>query len=508
MSNRFGHGELLVALATVALVLLVAGQSVAAAGVGIENVTFSGENVFTANGQTYVPAWDGGNVSVTLSTGSDRYEVCISTVAGNRSPTSIGCQVVAGNDAKKTVDFPVQNWSAPGPTSQRLRVVVSAANGGNGALAQTERPYELLPPNSDFDGDGLSNRAEDRRGTGLRKPDSDGDGLSDGQEVQTYDTNPMKPDTDGDGLGDGVEVNTHRTNPTKADTDGDGLPDGKEVSSHGTDPVVADTDEDGLPDGVEVNQRNTNPTNPDTDNDGLQDGAEVNVHETDPTVPDTDGDGLTDAAEVNEYDTNPSKADTDGDGLADGPEVNVHNTDPNDADTDGDGAKDGAEVANGTNPGSVGGPLESSDVDPTTLVVVVLAIGLTVAGAVLWRRYQGDGRPGESAPGSDDLPPPSDQPETAATPTDADSPAVDEADDRVDRLLTDEARIQELLQEHGGQLKQAQIVELTPWSKSKVSRLISTMAEENKVTKITLGRENLITLPGEEPEQAGSPFEE
>lgn len=59
--------------------------------------------------------------------------------------------------------------------------------------------------------------------------DSDGDGLSDADELQVYQTNPNLADTDGDGLNDGAEVNTHLTNPKLGDSDGDGFFDGYEV---------------------------------------------------------------------------------------------------------------------------------------------------------------------------------------------------------------------------------------------------------------------------------------
>jgi hypothetical protein len=79
--------------------------------------------------------------------------------------------------------------------------------------------------------------------------DSDGDGLTDGQEVNTYHTDPLNPDTDGDGLTDGQEVNTYHTDPLNPDTDGDGLTDGQEVNVTHTDPLNPDTDGDGIPDG-------------------------------------------------------------------------------------------------------------------------------------------------------------------------------------------------------------------------------------------------------------------
>ncbi len=48
--------------------------------------------------------------------------------------------------------------------------------------------------------------------------DTDGDGLTDDQEVNVTKTDPTNPDTDGDGLTDGQEVNVHKPDPTEPDT--------------------------------------------------------------------------------------------------------------------------------------------------------------------------------------------------------------------------------------------------------------------------------------------------
>jgi uncharacterized membrane protein len=64
-----------------------------------------------------------------------------------------------------------------------------------------------------------------------------------------------------------------------------------------------------------------------------------------------------------------------------------------------------------------------------------------------------------------------------------------------------------LLEENGGRMRQVAIVEETEWSKSKVSMLLSDMEEEGDISKLRVGRENIISLAGEEPEAAGSPFE-
>ena len=99
--------------------------------------------------------------------------------------------------------------------------------------------------------------------------------------VEFQPTDPTEEDTDGDGLSDGEEINGALTDPNNPDTDGDGLTDSEEVKDYGSNPTVSDTDGDGLSDGDEI-ARGTSPVNKDTDSDGLTDGEEVNTYLTDP----------------------------------------------------------------------------------------------------------------------------------------------------------------------------------------------------------------------------------
>lgn len=202
----------------------------------------------------------------------------------------------------------------------------------------------------DDDNDGLTNEEERTYSTNPDTFDTEGDGLSDGEEVLKHKTDPLNADTDGDGLKDGEEVLKYTTDPLKTDSDGDGLTDVAEVVGYKTDPLKADTDGDALSDSEEVAQYKTDPLKADTDGDGLADGGEAATYKTDPLKADTDGDGLSDGAEVLRHSTDPLKVDSDGDRLSDGQEVLTYKTDPLKKDSDRGSVSDGLEIAHGTNP--------------------------------------------------------------------------------------------------------------------------------------------------------------
>jgi len=186
---------------------------------------------------------------------------------------------------------------------------------------------------SDRDTDGLGKCDEEKVGTHTKNPDTDGDGLSDGDEVLKYYTDPLKADADGDGLSDFEEIMKSKTNPSINDTDSDGLSDGDEVMNYKTDPLKADSDTDDLTDGDEVINYKTNPLRADTDGDGLSDGGEVLNYKTNPLIADTDDDGLSDGDEVVNYETNPNNIDTDAGSVNDFTEVR-RGTDPQNPEDD------------------------------------------------------------------------------------------------------------------------------------------------------------------------------
>jgi len=95
----------------------------------------------------------------------------------------------------------------------------------------------------DDDNDGMPDDWETTHGLNSLVDDSaldpDSDGLSNFEEYQ-HGTDPKLADTDGDGLTDGDEVNLYGTNPRDRDTDGDSFTDGNEVRV-GTDPLCAES---------------------------------------------------------------------------------------------------------------------------------------------------------------------------------------------------------------------------------------------------------------------------
>ena len=128
-----------------------------------------------------------------------------------------------------------------------------------------ERSYKKnIDPLKDIDNDGLNDLQEYSNNTDPFNADTDGDGLSDGEEVNTYLTSPLSADTDKDGLNDYAEVTVHKTNPNLADSDGDGLSDAAEITA-GLNPIDAtDADKDNDSDGfsnLHEALANTNPNN-------------------------------------------------------------------------------------------------------------------------------------------------------------------------------------------------------------------------------------------------------
>jgi len=134
---------------------------------------------------------------------------------------------------------------------------------GDGISDDAERDFGTDPKEADSDGDGLSDPDElEVFGTDPADADTDNDALTDGTEVATG-TDPLifdgadgddgsAVDSDSDGLADSYE-DAVGTDPSDPDSDNDGIADGDEVLVFGTDPLNADTDGDGYGDSTEIN---------------------------------------------------------------------------------------------------------------------------------------------------------------------------------------------------------------------------------------------------------------
>jgi hypothetical protein len=140
-----------------------------------------------------------------------------------------------------------------------LTVEVEDGDADNDGLSDfDEGNCDNVDPFTDYDGDGIAN---------IYDPDSDDDGLLDGNEVNPCD------DTDGDGLANLIDP----------DSDGDGMEDGWEaLYGNMLDPIADDADQDPDNDGLTNLEEyllskqgiNVKPNDWDSDNDGISDGMQ------------------------------------------------------------------------------------------------------------------------------------------------------------------------------------------------------------------------------------------
>ena len=440
----------------------------------IADATFTGDAVLaTDDNETTLWTNESVTLSVAIDAPADQYSLCTQDSDGD-SQHCRRVRLETDGDTTTISRFP---WGS-NATGKRTVVLTLESTGSLERFDSTELSVRLLDPAGDLDSDGLSNRAEVAAGTNMTIQDTDRDGLNDAAEIRNYGTDPLVADTDADGLTDATEV-SGRTEPTDPDTDGDGLDDGREVNDLDTDPTDADTDGDGLQDGREVTELGTDPTLADTDGDGRSDGEEVAASDADPLAADApaDGDGgllstigrwapvvvlvvLVGAVVAV--------------GILAGDRARLHAMLPV-----GDDGTEREPVGTTTREGHDGdvGAGDTVDVDEGE------------GGDERNEPQSATELPGEGAGDAGDIVSTADDPAASPPPT---------------PILTDEERVVRLLDDNGGQMKQKRVVAETDWSKSKVSRLLSRMAEADRIRKITLGRENVIRLPDGEESGSGT----
>ena len=111
------------------------------------------------------------------------------------------------------------------------------------------------PPTGHSDYDQLPDWYEDYIGTDKSNPDTDGDNITDRDELLVTNTHPLDNDSDDNGWTD-YEDWSGQSQAT-ADPDSDGLSNEFELYNYGTNPRLADTDGDGLADGLETGSGGT-----------------------------------------------------------------------------------------------------------------------------------------------------------------------------------------------------------------------------------------------------------
>lgn len=195
---------------------------------------------------------------------------------------------------------------------------------GSSAFSEFEESYFVRPmtPNNLFlgaKGNGSFGLAEAYWDDFIFHQDSDGDGLTDLEEVQGYNgqppTDPFDPDSDDDNLLDSTEVGlggydrdpSTTTDPHDQDTDDDGIFDGTE-----------DWNKDGDWNNVPLKLTETSPNHLDSDEDGLTDGQEIGLSEPEGSGLDTDLSIFREDEDEGETTTDPLDNDSDDDGLPDG----------------------------------------------------------------------------------------------------------------------------------------------------------------------------------------------
>ncbi|MEM7130697.1 MAG: PA14 domain-containing protein [Chloroflexota bacterium] len=270
--------------------------------------------------------------------------------------SALGCQTGPAPTPIPTATQPISPLPTPTQPISPLAPPVSAVNAAPGQASTLYLPVGSMYPNGQ------------RIFTELVPRDTDGDGVSDVDEIMKTGTSPFHSDTDI--LIANPAYTVRGTSDADEDPDGDGISNINEIqiaNGYSTDPLLADTDGDGLSDSKEVagfldaagNVVYTDPDEWDTDGDGLSDGDEIGslvssdsgIHYevfTDPNQADADFDGLNDLEELG-IGTNPNHEDTDRDLLVDGVEADI-DFDPLDPNPDGDHRRDDVEYLKGSDP--------------------------------------------------------------------------------------------------------------------------------------------------------------
>src|SRR4051794_20468304 len=138
-----------------------------------------------------------------------------STTGANAGDWTITCGDIAPGPGL-TVIGPPSVTSAPAPAIAPEPVTAPAAEPAPVVPADTTEPVAAdtaVATETDLDADNYADALEPDLGLDPSNPDTDADGVADGDELNIYGTDPMVADTDGDGALDGEELFATHTDP-------------------------------------------------------------------------------------------------------------------------------------------------------------------------------------------------------------------------------------------------------------------------------------------------------
>ena len=181
---------------------------------GTITVTVSGQTVTSSSNFTFIPIPNIGSVSpksLITSTNPINLPNFVVTGVGLTGatfsfvpafavpPITINSAIISPDGTSATLNITIAAGAAGAFT-----LVATNASGSSNGIASPGNTLNVLAPDGDADGDGLTNAFEVAIGTDPLNPDTDGDGMPDGWEV-FYGLNPLDPsdankDADGDGL--------------------------------------------------------------------------------------------------------------------------------------------------------------------------------------------------------------------------------------------------------------------------------------------------------------------
>ncbi len=191
---------------------------------------------------------------VTPTAAQDRLVITADGASGNAAGTGSrenqdGGTIIFGDitsDGETTIITAAVPVAPPPPAPEPAPAPAPAAEpapapsaGAGDAGAESDR---AVPTATDADADNYPDASEAEAGLDADNPDTDADGLADGDEINIYNTDPTVFDTDGDGLGDGEEEFATGTDPTDP-SDGNVAADAQFVadSESSGDPPVSTT---------------------------------------------------------------------------------------------------------------------------------------------------------------------------------------------------------------------------------------------------------------------------